>query len=283
MTMRYVRARRINTALFLSRFRGRRSNLYQYGAYKRRRFLRPNGRYSVYRGSTRYVNRPLGNPLAVTERKYFDTQRDTAPVAVVTPGWNSAYMDPTGPGGFLIHSFNSMTQGTTWQERIGNKIQIVSIKINLEFGIQSGTYIPAVPEFAQLIRFILYVDKQSNGVSIAQPELVLGSGIATILQARAFQNGQAFGRFKVLIDKTYTMPINSVYNYNSNALMLNGTNKALQLSYTFNPPLTVHYNDGNTGTNADIIDNSIHFAIGCDNSTPSMFCNYKARLTFYDC
>lgn len=281
--MRYVRARRINTALFLSRFRGRRTNLYQYGAFKRRRFLRPSGRYPVYRGSTRYVNRPLGNPLAVTERKYFDTDRDTAPIAVVTGGWGLAYMDPTGPGGFLIHSFNSMEMGTSWQERIGNKIQILSIKMNLEFGIQSGTYIPAQPEFAQLVRFILYVDKQSNGVTTAEPNLVLASGTATVLQARAFQNGNAFGRFKVLIDKTYTMQINSVYNSNSNALMVNGANKAVSLTYNFNPPLTVHYNSGNTGTNKDIIDNSIHFAIGCDNSAPSMFCNYKARLTFIDC
>lgn len=284
--MNYGR-RRISRALFLSRFRRTRGNLYQYGAYKRRRFIRPSGRFPVYRSATRYVSRPLGNPIAITERKYHDVELTTTNLALVNNDWTAALVDPqgpnpSGPGTISAFSFNAITVGTSWQQRIGRKIQIVSLKLKLEIGTVIGNETPAVPNFAQLCRVVLYLDKQTNGTAASNPADLLFSGPSNITGIHYFQNGSSFGRYKILFDRKYTMQVNSFYNYNSNQTMFNGVNKNLDITYNFNPPLTVHYNQSLTGTNSDIIDNSIHLAIGTDNSTPSGYCNYKARVTFFD-
>lgn len=281
--------RRINTSLFLSRIRGRRTNFYQYGANKRRRFIRPRGRQSVYRGSTRYVNRPLGNPLAVTERKYHDLQLTGYPVySLTSPGsWTLTLVDPYGPdpagGATPIYNgcFNSITPGYTWQQRVGRKVQIISLKIHMEIGLTAGTVSPASPIVAQLVRFVLYIDKQTNG-TISNAGELLFSGPNNELPIQYFQNGSSFGRYKILLDKKFTLNPNVYYNYSSNSVANNGNNRQFDITYSFNPPLTVHYNAGVSGTVADIIDNSIHMCCACDQSIPGCFISYKSRVTFFD-
>lgn len=156
--MAYGRSRRRITAnQYLTRLRNpRRSNLYQYGITKRRRFIRASGRYPVYRNYTRFVSRPLGNPLAITERKYHDVQRETTVIQLCNTTWANCLIDPVGPGpsGGAINafSFNAIPVGTSFQQRIGRKVQLVSFKFKGEIGMSTGNYNPAQPVLSQVVR-----------------------------------------------------------------------------------------------------------------------------------
>lgn len=262
--------------------------MYQLGITKRRRFIRPRGRYPVYRGSTRYTRRPLGNPLALTERKYHDIELyGRTIVQVPDPGsWNLTNVDPYGPnpiggGPILAQCFNAIPLGYTWQQRVGRKVQIVNMKLHLEIGTQASTINPAQAETSQLVRIIIYIDKQTNGAQ-SNPGDVLYSGPSNTVPIQYFQNGSSFGRYKMLFDRKYMFHPNTVYNYSSTNILSNGVNKNIDITFNFNPPLTVHYNAGIANTVADIIDNSIHMAAGCDNNIPGCFISYKGRLTYFD-
>lgn len=263
----------------------------QYRTYKRRRFIRSRGRFPVYRRNLGFLARPLGNPLAVTERKYHDLELITTLVNYPVAGsWTNNGLDPYGPapgGGppILAESFNAITVGTSWQQRIGRKIQIISIKFKGEIGLQTSADNPPALYPAQTIRYLLYIDQQTNGIFSSNPGDLLYSGPSASIPIHYFQNGSSFGRYKILCDEKFVLNPISVYYNPSGATfsMLNSNVRIIDFTYNFNPPLTVHYNSQNTGTNLDIIDNSIHFCAGRDNSgLPPVFCNYKARITFYD-
>ena len=272
----------------------RRINLRQYlrrgtmsRTYKRRRFIRPSRRLPTYNRSTRYVARPLGNPLAITERKYHDVERNTGLVSTPTPDWGPCSADPIiaslTPSPY-VYSFNAIPVGTSWQQRIGRKVQIVSLKIKGEIGLQAATFTPATPFIAQTIRIIIYVDMQTNGEYPSTPDGLLYSGPTTNLHIAYFQDANNFGRYKILKDHRFVInPMSTMYLYSTGGGTIDSYVKLIDYTHNFYPPLTVHYNSANTGTNADIIDNSIHMAVGVDNgAAPQCFFSYKARLTFFD-
>lgn len=289
MPMAYGRSRRrISAFQFLSRLRNpRRSNLYQYGITKRRRFIRASGRYPVYRRYTRYVNRPLGNPLAITERKYHDLERTSVTIQPCGTNWSACLVDPFGPGpsGGTIpaFTFNAIPVGTSFQQRIGRKVQLVSLKFKGEIGMNTGIYNPAQPIRSQVVRVVFYIDMQTNGIPTSNPgELLFSGPSAAGAGVHYFQNADNFGRFKIIYDQKYVLNPISLYNYNSNEVYVNTRSKIIDWTYNFSPPLTVHYNSANTVTNSDIIDNSIHLAVGCDNLDPSCFINYRSRVVYFD-
>lgn len=282
------RRRRISANQYLTRIRSRRPNFMQYGVNKRRRFIRASGRYPVYRRYTRFTPRPLGNPLAITERKYHDVERTVLTLVPPVPDWSVCIMDPYGPGlipgsSIPAYSFNAIPVGTTWQQRIGRKVQLLSLRIKGEVGINSGSN-AASAYYAQTIRIIVYQDMQNNGNPTSNPADVLHSGPTNVLAPAYFQSGENFGRYKILNDTRFVLnPYSVYYNYSSSISTINSIVKLIDYNFNFNPPLTVHYNSANTNTNQDIVDNSIHMAVCCDNpNTPNCFIWYKARVTFFD-
>jgi len=255
--------------------------------YKRRRFIRPGRRLPAYNRSTRYLARPLGNPLAITERKYHDVERGAAMVNFASPDWSVCSLDPINT--LLIpttlNTFNAIPVGTSWQQRIGRKVQIISLKIKGEVGVgASGTDL-ASGSVAQTIRVVIFIDTQTNGAYPYSPNGVMYSGPTSNMPANYFQDGNGFGRYKILQDYRFVLnPTTLAYNYTTNTQLYSACVRLIDYTHVFRPPLTVHYNSANTSTNQDIIDNSIHLAITKDSNTlPNVFCNYKARLTFFDC
>lgn len=267
--------RRITTRQYL-----RRPGSSSYRTYKRRRFIRPNNRLPVYNRTTRYTSRPLGNPLAITERKYFDVERPTLAISVPTPDWSVCGFDPVA-----TYSLNAVTVGTSWQQRIGRKIQIISLKIKGEVGIEALSYSGAPPMYAPTIRVVIFVDNQTNGEVPFNYANVLSSGPTSALPVAYFQNGNTFGRFKILRDHRFVLnPMAVTYDYTNSYTTMHSNVKLIDDTIKFNPPLTVHYNGANTGTNADIVDNSLHIMIARDaNGAPACFGYFKARIAFYDC
>ncbi len=94
------------------------------------------------------------------------------------------------------NSCNLIPQGTSEKERIGRKCVVRSI--NWRFNMVLPTTVTAA-ETTDTVRIILYLDKQTNGVV---------AGTTDILEAadyQSFNNLANKGRFRTLMDRTYTL------------------------------------------------------------------------------
>lgn len=236
---------------------------------------RPTKRAKVVQGTTRrqfFVARSFGNPRAVTERKYFDSERNAA-LAALTTSWAGGELDPaTGNSLFFP------VRGSDFNNIEGRKCQVLSIKIKGFFTMaaqanQTTTDDPGV------IRICLVMDKQTNGAQL-NAEDVINSGAAS--QAISmFQNPAFFGRFKVLKDKFYSLQ-NPAITWDGTNLEQNGLTKPFKITHKFRKPIIVHLNATNGGTPADCIDNSFHVIGGCTNNELAQSIDYKCRITFID-
>jgi len=271
--------RRVPARLY--RFRGSGTR-----TYKRRRFIRPRRGLPVNNRNTRYVARPLGNPLAITERKYHDTERAATVINTASPDFTPCSADPYTAVIPVYNpcTFNAIPVGTSWQQRIGRKVQIVSFKLKGEIGLNPQANASGDAFYAPTIRIIIFIDMQTNGAYPWSPNGVIYSGPTSILPISSFQNGDNFGRFKILHDmRTVLNPFAVHGEYATGESWLTSHVKLIDYTHNFYPPLTVHYNSANSATNADIVDNSIHMLACTDLSNPTCFLSYKARITFFDC
>ncbi len=99
-------------------------------------------------------------------------------------------------GATITPSINLIAQGTTESQRIGRKCTIRSI--NWRFRLNKST-VTAATATAEIIRVILYLDKQCNGATAA---------VADILETddfQSFNNLANKSRFRTLMDRTYVM------------------------------------------------------------------------------
>lgn len=94
---------------------------------------------------------------------------------------------------FLV---NGISAGTAYNERIGRKIRIKSIQMNL--GILSGVTNPA------RIRILVFIDRQANSQLLTIPANLIDNSVITQL-SKAFLNLDNRSRFNVLYDKLVTI------------------------------------------------------------------------------
>ncbi len=96
-------------------------------------------------------------------------------------------------------SCNAIAQGTTESERIGRKCVIRSI--NWRFDIVGGTRANTAAPSGDIVRVILYLDKQCNGAT---------AGVTDILESadyQSFNNLANKSRFRTLMDRTYQIEV----------------------------------------------------------------------------
>ncbi len=113
------------------------------------------------------------------ELKFFDQDIDDALIA---------------SGGTISDSLIKIAQGTTEVTRIGRKATIRSI--NWRFDIQLGTQ-TAGSATNDIVRIILYLDKQCNGATAAVLDIL------ETADYQSFNNLGNKGRFRTLMDRTY--------------------------------------------------------------------------------
>lgn len=267
------RRRRIPFSQYMLR---RRTNFLQYGAPIRRRYIPPNSRSLLYRRRNLYTPRVLGNPLAITERKYTDLEREGTVIQVVSTNWTNTLQDPSG-----VLTFVAPPVGTSWQQRIGRKIQLIGLRIKGEVGIEVQNPVPAGGLGSPTVRLIVFQDKQANAL-IPDPNDVIFSGSAAVGPAiEMFQNGASFGRFKVW--KDYRVVLNNpFFGFNGVTYVSNSVVQTFMFDFKFNPPITIHFNGANTGSITDVVDNAFHLMVGSDVGQPLCFIHYKSRGIFYD-
>lgn len=248
-------------------------------AAKRRRYA--DSRVQIYRNLPRrgmtpgrlYVPRSVGNPQAVTERKYFDSEVNALTIPTTAQYFTNCEADPA-----TLNCLFAPVTGDDYFNRTGRKVQVIGIKIRgeIQIGAQSNQ---TVEDQCPIVRLALVMDKQTNGVQLSSEDVFQGqSNIGA--GYLSFQNGGYFGRFKVLKDKLMGIR-NPVAVYDGTNIEQAGYSIPFKWSVKFRKPILVHFNATNGGTIADIVDNSFHVLAG---QSVAGFCtlSYKARTTFLD-
>lgn len=224
-------------------------------------------------GATRsFVPRSLGNPMAVTERKYFDSN-GSANLLGITTSWAGAELDPATLATLVVPVL-----GSDYNNRVGRKIQILSIKIRGTITVPPQTS-QTSGDSATKCRLVLVLDKQTNASQLNAEDVFNSGGASDAVNM--FQNPSFFGRFRILKDKTFKLEDPNLV-YDGTQLLQQGLLYNFKMIHKFVKPMYIHFNSTNGGTVADIIDNSFHLIGGVQGSVLVPNILYKVRTTYLD-
>lgn len=208
---------------------------------------------------------------AVTgEMKYFDTTYSGA--IVENHDWTGSEADPAT----FLTLFDPIV-GAGVNQRIGKSCKVLKIKMNMSVVCPLQTNVTGTDNAAD-IRIIVYQDKQTNSAQ-AQGEQVMTAGTGDANGYLAFQNIDNFGRFRVLMDKMFTLQ-NPNLSWDGTNMEQQGLGKTWKFSKSFKKPVVVRFNNTNGGTVADIVDNSFHVIAITDNDDLVPTLTYNCRVNY---
>jgi len=223
--------------------------------------------------SRTFVARSAGTPLAITERKYFDSQLNAGTVAADLSSWAGMEQDPA-----TLATLFAPIQGDDYLNRQGRKVQVLALKIRGFIDCPAQTNQTAA-DTHQLVRLILLIDKQTNATQLNSEDVITsGTGNVAI---EMFQNPAFFGRFKILKDKSFIMQ-NPTIAYDGTNIEQSGICREFKWNIKFRKPVVIHFNSTNGGSVADIVDNSFHMIANSNNTALGSRLSYKCRTTFID-
>lgn len=250
----------------------RSSKLKRQNAFMVNRF-RPSRTVNSGSGTRSFVPRSYGTPMAVTERKYFDTQLTGAALVDCSSSWSGAEVDPT-----TLNTLFCPSTGSDFNNRDGRKVHVTSIRIRGRI-VCTNQADQTAADPSTMCRVILVMDKQTNATQLSAED-VISSGSGSEM-TDGFQNPANFGRFRVLRDKRMILQ-NPAISYDGTNIEQNGISRLFQFTVNFRRPMAIHFNSTNGGTVADIIDNSFHLIAGCTHQGLAPSIQYKCRVTFID-
>ncbi len=170
---------------------------------------------------------------------------------------------PTATPGSLV----TIAQGVTESTRVGRKCTIKRILFRYECGliaVNQGTGIPDV------IRVILYIDKQANGLTITNTDLVESDDY------QSFNNLANSGRFRVLMDRTHSLQM-TAGGWDGTGVDFPATVASFSFYKKCAIPLEF---SGTTGALTELRSNNINLMVCSKNGTS--FFNSKMRFRFSD-
>lgn len=173
----------------------------QQRAYRaRKKFARSRGARRQIQYQRRFVagrNRTGGYygrfGAASGELKFFDVTLDDAVVAAT---------------GTITDSLNKIAQGTTESERDGRKCVISHIGWRFEISLPEIDAV-ATPASGDVLRIILYCDKQANGATAAVTDIL------ELANYQSFNNLANTSRFRTLYDRVITINYATLASDNS--------------------------------------------------------------------
>ncbi len=177
-----------------------------------------------------------------------------------------------GAGGTIENggTINIIPQGVTENQRIGRKCTIRSIHWRYRLRLPELDAV-ATPGPADVIRIILYMDKQCNGATAVNTDIVEANDVNT------FRNLANSGRFIILMDRTHVL--NYATLASDGAGLVSGNSILRQ--YVFNKkcmsPLEF---DSTTGALTEIRSNNFGVLVIGQSRVASI--NGKFRLRFSD-
>ncbi len=137
------------------------------------------------------------------EKKFYDIELSDAVIGA--PGIQFAVNSGAGPA-TDSETIHDIPQGTGESQRIGRKCTITNIYMRLNFEwleSSSSASFNSATNSHEIIRIIMYWDKQCNGAAIAAGAL-LEENIAMAVTPYSWRNLANKGRFNFLYDKTYS-------------------------------------------------------------------------------
>lgn len=189
-----------------------------------------------------------------SEFKFFDGTKASTTIATT--------------GTILDDSLLHVAQGTTESQRVGRRINIVRLSMHVTFTLPSTS---VVADTSDVVRFIVYIDKQANGATAAKGDL-LADGDAY----NSFRNLVNKGRFIFLCDKSITMKCPSG-SYDGANDQFGEDRRFMKLNFNMNLPIEY---SSTTGSITEIKSNNIGvMALGSQGKTTVL---YKWRARFSD-
>lgn len=234
--------------------------------------LLPSGRFfsggggalasAVIRGRRRaFANARTAGFMGI-EKKFYDKTYGAAIVATTA----GAEADPAANASCL----NAVAQGDGESNRDGRKIVLKSIQLRGHI-TQTTTSEQADINPSRVVRLLLVLDQQTNGVQLNSEDVVTSS---TNVE-HAYYNLQHSGRFRILYDKTFVQPVSAAGTDNANTNSVGFDTKIFKVYKSLNIPVTF---DGTTEDIANITDNSLH--VICFASQTGGYLEYESRLRF---
>lgn len=207
---------------------------------------------------------------AAGEMKYFDTTHGFTLDAVTTTWVAGTFASPS-PQNTLV----APTVGAAINQRIGRHINVLKIKIKGQFIVAPQ----AAVDDPCTCRVLLVQDLQTNSSAMTGAQLLADTPSAATT-INTFQNLDNFGRFRVLKDKMVVFSNPNISEDAGGNFQQSGMKKLFKMNIKFKKPVPIRFNATNGGTVADIVDNSFHLIIGCDNATMGPTCSYVARVCY---
>lgn len=228
----------------------------------------------AYSTQPMFVARSFGNPRAITERKYFDSEKDYTAIAAGSTSWAGGEYDPTA------NSLFNPALGDDFNNRTGRKVQVLGINIRGAVHVPPQTNQTAT-DYASTVRILLVQDKQTNAAQLNAEDVINSASATAGTAVYMFSNPAFFGRFKILKDKQITIQ-NPNLSWDGTNMEQCGLERPFHIRIKFKKPVVVHYNSTNGGTVADIIDNSFHIIAQTSYAALVPYIVYKCRTTFLD-
>lgn len=160
-----------------------------------------------------------------------------------------------------LFCMNGISEGNTYQTRVGSKVSIQSIEMRF--------YTQSIPFTGtdQVHRVFCFIDRQANGSMPAITDYLKSPNTL------AMRNLNSRKRFKTIMDRTYIVnaapePFDHKYNH---------------VYIKFRKPIVTEYNSANTGTISDIVTNSLIF--GCIGNKADTLAGYlwaTVRIRYTD-
>lgn len=225
-------------------------------------------------------------PVIAGEMKYFDCAMQTTALVAATTTWVAGSMkDPSTTinlGSAAVATplcLFAPTVGSALNQRVGRQVKMMKVKVRGTIEVPLQT-VQTIVDSATQIRVLLVLDKQTNAAQMTGAAL-MNDGADPDSTLDSFQNPNNFGRFQVLKDRSYVFEQKcAVNNAAATTVSIGGLMKTFNFTHRFKNPLTVHFNATNGGTVADIVDNSLHVLMLCDQVTAPAEAAYYSRVSF---
>ncbi len=176
----------------------------------------------------------------------------------------------TGGTIFAPGSVNEIAQGVTESTRIGRKCTIKSV--NWRFNMSVGVTASGSATASDVVRVIMYLDKQCNGVTAATTDILQTNNY------QSFNNLANKNRFRTLMDRSYTIEPQAL---GGNGTANDQAGYGQHDTFFLKCNIPIEYDDSaSTGAIGTIRSNNIGVLILSQNGTVTF--DSKMRLRFAD-
>lgn len=245
------------------------------------RALQRTSRPPVRRAFPRQQQQQRIQRMPVMESHYFDSGASSA----INEGndWSASNIEPTTYPVVGINTLFAPTEGDDINNRQGRKVAVYKIAIR---GVITTAVLSDQADIVAnpAVRLVMFMDQQPNGAT-ALGNAVMGPPFVSASPAiafNAFQNTANFGRFRVLRDQTYMLPVVTAGTDGASTNSLACQDVPIKMTVKFKKPIIVKFNGTNGGTIADLVSNAFGLLAHKSGAGFATTITYQCRTYYKD-